>query len=125
MYQKIRKKKSEQCFANFFIAAVGHEIFFFDVWLFLTKIFINIQSTFSLSVVYVSICTVHIGKEGQPFFYALRFFAPSLPLSANTAVLDLPPFPLSFFSLYGRKMLCLYKLTKEIRVEPISNDIFF
>ena len=31
----------------FFIAvvALGHEIFFFDVWLFLTKIFINIQST--------------------------------------------------------------------------------
>ncbi len=37
MYQKIRKKKSVQCFAVFFIAVVGHEIFFFDVWFLLNQ----------------------------------------------------------------------------------------
>ncbi len=47
MYKKIRKKKSVLCFPDFFIAVVvlGLEIFFFDVWFFLTKIFINIQNT--------------------------------------------------------------------------------
>ncbi len=39
------QKEGVQCFANFFIAVVGNEIFVFDVWFFLTKIFINIQCT--------------------------------------------------------------------------------
>ncbi len=84
MYKKIRKKKSVQCFADFFIAVVGHEILFFDVWFLLNqdlhkhtvhRIRLS-HSRCLLYNVYVIICTVHVGKEGQPFFYALRFFAP-------------------------------------------------
>ncbi len=62
MYQKIRKKKSVQCFPDFFIAVVGHEIFFLMNGFYWTKIFINVQCTEAITEATVS--AQGAGEEG-------------------------------------------------------------